>query len=125
MDLAAQAARRDEGQAPHAVGVGQQQELGHAAAEGVADEVDVLELEVVTPLADGAGMPAQVVARVRPLAEAVTRQVQGVDAALAGEHREQVTPGAVRVGEAVQEHQRRALAGFDPVQHDAAGAYPS
>jgi hypothetical protein len=84
-DLATKAARRDENEPPNSLGAFEQHRLRDSAAEGVTGHVNGIETERFEPPGQDARVPAELVARVGMLGEAVPWKVRYEDTPVAHE----------------------------------------
>ena len=110
VDLAAEAAARDEDEAVHPVGEEVVELHRDAAAERVPDEGDPLDAEVVEQVAQGGGVRAERVVAGRLGRLAVAEEVRHHDAVVVVDLVDEVGPLALRAEDAVDE------------EHDGAGA---
>jgi hypothetical protein len=115
-DLPAQSSGGDQTETTHAVGVGQEQELSHAPAVGMPDQVDLLEPERIDPSADDLRVPIEAVRRVRPFGQTMTRKVEHQHAMRRGQRPCHPGPSPVRVGKPVQQDQWAPGARLRPMQ---------
>ena len=121
-DLAAKAARGDENESPNSLRAVEQHRLSDSAAEGVADDVDSIEMERFEPSGRDARVPAEFVARVGVPGEAVARQVRYENPPVAHERCAEPLPRAMTVRQPVKQHDgriRARIAQLDPVQRAA------
>ncbi len=122
VDAASEAAGRHEGEPPHAPISLEQQPLGDAAAERVADEIEVVDPERVEPGADHLGVPGERVARVGSTREAVPGEVGRDHPPRPGELGRSEAPRRARVSEPVKQDERPTLPERPVMQVDVADA---